>query len=67
MDSLIGAMLGLLVGVAQLHEADDNLGRARRVLTVMSRRAMTNKLILVAICVLLMASIGVVIYFKLKN
>jgi len=48
-----------------LHEADDNLGRARRVLSVMSRRAMTNKLILVAICMLLMASIGVVIYFKL--
>ena len=52
-------------GVGKLHEADDNLGRARRVLSVMSRRAMTNKLILVAICMLLMASIGVVIYFKL--
>ena len=51
--------------MGKLHEADDNLGRARRVLSVMSRRAMTNKLILVAICMLLMASIGVVIYFKL--
>ena len=50
----------------QLHEADDNIGRARRVLSVMSRRAMTNKLILVAIIMLLFASIGVVIYFKMK-
>lgn len=47
-----------------LHDADDSIGRARKVLTSMSRRAMTNKLILALIIMLLLASIGVIIYFK---
>lgn len=50
-----------------LHEADDNVGRARRVLTTMSRRAVTNKLIMVAIILLLLGSIGLVVYFKFIN
>ncbi|KAK3270717.1 hypothetical protein CYMTET_20901 [Cymbomonas tetramitiformis] len=51
-----------------LHDADDSIGRARKVLTSMSRRAMTNKLILALIIMLLLASIGIIIYFKvIKN
>jgi len=50
-----------------LHEADDHVGRARRVLSVMSRRAMTNKFILAGVIAMLLAAIGVVIYFKTSH
>mmetsp|Transcript_31779 Transcript_31779/g.53392 ORF Transcript_31779/g.53392 Transcript_31779/m.53392 type:complete len:223 (-) Transcript_31779:406-1074(-) len=47
-----------------LHDADDSVGRARKVLTTMSRRAVQNKLILVGIIFMLIACICVVIYVK---
>ena len=50
-----------------LHGADDNIAKARRVLAGMSRRIMTNKVIMFGIIGLLLASIIIVIYFKVKG
>ena len=47
-----------------LHGADDNISRARRVLTSMSRRITTNKLIMLGIILLLLVSIFLVVYYK---
>ncbi|CAL5224465.1 g7157 [Coccomyxa viridis] len=47
-----------------LHGADDNISRARRVLTSMSRRITTNKLIMIGIILLLLVSIFLVVYYK---
>lgn len=47
-----------------LHGADDNIAKARRVLSIMSRRIMTNKIIMAGIVLLLLGSIGLVIYYK---
>ena len=47
-----------------LHSADDNISRARRVLTSMSRRITTNKLIMIGIILLLLVSIFLVVYYK---
>lgn len=47
-----------------LHGADDNISRARRVLTSMSRRITTNKLIMIGIILLLLVSICLVVYYK---
>ena len=48
-----------------LHGADDNIATARRVLAVMSRRLMTNKLIMVGIICLLLGGIGLILYYKI--
>ncbi|KAL3133184.1 hypothetical protein ABBQ38_007074 [Trebouxia sp. C0009 RCD-2024] len=48
-----------------LHGADDNIAKARRVLASMSRRIMTNKLIMWGICLLLVGSICLVAYYKI--
>lgn len=48
-----------------LHGADDNISKARRVLASMSRRAMTNKIIMFAVILLLLGSIGLVLYYKI--
>lgn len=48
-----------------LHGADDNIARSRRILAAMGRRAMTNKLILAGIILLLLGCIGVIVYFKM--
>jgi len=57
-----------IVGAREnLHDADDAVGRARKVLTSMSRRAVQNKLIMVGIIVMLIAAICVVLYLKLSN
>ncbi len=50
-----------------LHGADDNIATARRVLAVMSRRLMTNKLIMVGIICLLLGAIGLIMYYKLQS
>lgn len=50
-----------------LHGADDNIAKARRVLASMSRRIMTNKLIMWGICLLLVGSICLVLYYKIIN
>ena len=47
-----------------LHGADDNIAKARRTLASMSRRVLTNKLIMYGIMGLLLASIVLVIYYK---
>lgn len=47
-----------------LHGADDNIGRARKVLTSMSRRVMTNKIIMGLIALILLVVIILVVYFK---
>lgn len=48
-----------------LHGADDNIATARRVLAVMSRRLMTNKLIMVGVICCLVAAIGLILYYKI--
>ena len=47
-----------------LHGADDNIARARRTLASMSRRVMTNKIIMFGIALLLIAAIILVVYYK---
>ena len=47
-----------------LHGADDNISRARRTLASMSRRVLTNKLIMIGIILLLLGAIGLVVYYK---
>mmetsp|Transcript_34533 Transcript_34533/g.41741 ORF Transcript_34533/g.41741 Transcript_34533/m.41741 type:complete len:224 (+) Transcript_34533:293-964(+) len=48
-----------------LHDTDDSIGAARRVLTTMSRRATTNKIILSVIVLLLIGAISTIVYFKI--
>lgn len=48
-----------------LHGADDNIATARRVLATMSRRLMTNKLIMGGVCLLLLGAIGLILYYKI--
>lgn len=47
-----------------LHGADDHLAKSRRILSVMSRRAMMNKAILFGVILMLIGCIGTIIYFK---
>ena len=47
-----------------LHGADDSIAKARRTLASMSRRVLTNKLILYGIMGLLLAAIVLVVWFK---
>jgi len=49
-----------------LHGADDNIGRARKILSTMSRRITTNKIIMFGICIFLLAGILLIIYVKVK-
>jgi vesicle transport through interaction with t-SNAREs protein 1 len=50
-----------------LHGADDNIGKARRILSTMSRRVMTNKIIMFGIIVFLLGGILLIIYAKVKG
>ena len=51
-----------------IHGADDNIGRSRRILAAMGRRAMANKVMMYGIILMLLGAIGIVAYFKLfKN
>jgi len=47
-----------------LSEIDDSLGKAKRIMKSMARRAIANKMILVIIALVLVAAIGIVIYVK---
>lgn len=47
-----------------LHGADDSISKARRTLASMSRRVLTNKLIMYGIMGLLLAAIILVVYYK---
>merc|ERR1712072_1157915 len=47
-----------------LHGVDDNITKSRKILSVMARRIMQNKAIMFGIIMLLVGSIGLVIYFK---
>lgn len=47
-----------------LHGADDNIGKARKVLSDMSRRIATNKIIVAGIILILVICIFVVLYCK---
>lgn len=49
-----------------LHGADENISKARKVLTGMGRRMMQNKLIMFGIIGFLLAGIILIIYFKVK-
>jgi len=52
---------------SHLHEVDDHLARGRRVLTVMGRRALTNKAIMGVIIAALLGAIFLIVYFKVKK
>ncbi|GFR47464.1 hypothetical protein Agub_g9191 [Astrephomene gubernaculifera] len=49
-----------------LHGADDNISRARKILSGMSRRMLQNKLIMFGIIGFLLTGIILIIYFKVK-
>ncbi|GLC35551.1 hypothetical protein PLESTB_000194800 [Pleodorina starrii] len=49
-----------------LHGADDNIGKARKILSSMGRRMLQNKLIMFGIIGFLLAAIIIIIYFKVK-
>ncbi|EFJ49805.1 Qb-SNARE, VTI1-family [Volvox carteri f. nagariensis] len=49
-----------------LHGADDNISKARKILSNMSRRMLQNKLIMFGIIGFLLAGIIIIIYFKVK-
>ena len=48
-----------------IHGADDNIGRSRKILAAMGRRAMANKLMMYGIIAMLATAICVIAYFKL--
>ena len=50
-----------------LHGADDNIGKARRVLSTMSKRIMTNKVITFGIAAFLLAAILLIVYVRVKK
>ncbi len=47
-----------------LHGVDDNITKSRKILSVMARRIMQNKAIMYGIILLLVGSIGMLVYFK---
>merc|ERR1711937_76930 len=47
-----------------LHGVDDNITKSRKILSVMARRIIQNKAIMFGIMLLLVGSIGLIIYFK---
>jgi len=57
----------LLRANRQLDTVDDNLRRARRIMIVMTTRAITNKIVLYIVIILLLAALGGAIYWKVKK
>jgi vesicle transport through interaction with t-SNAREs protein 1 len=49
-----------------LHGADDNIGKARKILSTMSKRIMTNKIIMFGITAFLLGAIILIIYVKFR-
>lgn len=50
-----------------LHGADDNISKARRVLSTMSKRVMANKIIMFGISACLLLGIILIIYYRVKG
>ncbi|GAA0140699.1 SNARE protein [Lithospermum erythrorhizon] len=50
-----------------LHGVDDNLGRARKIMTNMSRRMNKNKCVIGSIITVLVVTIALILYFKLSK
>lgn len=50
-----------------LHGADDNISKARRILTTMAKRIVTNKIIMIGISLFLLIAIVIVIWVKVKK
>lgn len=49
-----------------LHTADDNISQSRRILGVMARRMVTNKMIMSGTILFLLATIFIIVYYRLK-
>ncbi len=49
-----------------LHGADDNITKARKILSGMSRRILQNKIMMIGIILFLLVGIILIIYFKAK-
>lgn len=47
-----------------LYVIDENMGKSRRILAGMARRALTSKIVLVIIIILLLGAIGLVLYLR---
>ena len=48
-----------------VHGADDNIGKSRKILASMGRRAMQNKVVMYFVIAMLAFSIGMIVYYKL--
>lgn len=51
----------------KVRDVDQNLGRSRKILKSMTRRIMTNKMIMVSIIFILLGILGLTVYLKLKK
>ena len=51
----------------QLHGADDNIGKSRRILASMAKRALQNKVMLGAVIGILLMCIFLIIVVKTRN
>ena len=54
-------------GRAQLHGADDNIGKSRRILASMAKRAMQNKVMLGAVIGILIMCIFLIVAVKARS
>jgi len=61
LDEQKGKMTGIL---GRLGHVNENLGRAKKIMTTMGRRVVTNKLIMAMIILVLLLAICLIIYFK---
>ena len=65
LQDLHGQRETLLNARDNLHGVDDNITKSRKILSIMARRAMQNKLIMAGVILLLFGSICLIFYFKL--
>ena len=61
------ALAALTPHPLQLHGADENIGRSRRILTAMGRRAMANKVMLGGIILVLIVCIILIAVARQKK
>eukprot|EP00803_Ostreobium_quekettii_P008710 evm.model.scf_422.1 EVM.evm.TU.scf_422.1 scf_422:1862-2608(-) len=47
-----------------LHGADDGISKARRILGTMSRRVLTNKMVMICIALVILLAIILIVYYK---
>lgn len=64
LQDLHGQRETLLNARDNLHGVDDNITKSRKILSIMARRAMQNKLIMAGVILLLFGSICLIFYFK---